>query len=135
MARRNCYTGKYKLTKEQYQSAKYYAQRYMEWLTRYNQLKDSAVAIVPDDMPHGKGGTSDPTQRLATERAELKTKIQKIEDAARQADEQIGHYLLLMAITPGMTYDDLVAMHKIPCGKDMFYDRRRKFYWLLAQKI
>ena len=53
MARRNCYTGKYKLTKEQYQSAKYYAQRYMEWLTRYNQLKDSVAAIVPDDMPLG----------------------------------------------------------------------------------
>ena len=135
MARRNYYTGKYELSKEEYLSAKYYAQRYMEWLTRYNSLKDSVAAIVSDDMPHGKGGISDTTERLATERAELKTKIEKIEDAAREADSELGHYLLLMAVTPGMTYDTLVAAHNMPCGKDMFYDRRRKFYWLLSKKI
>jgi hypothetical protein len=135
VARRNCYTGKYELTKEEYLSAKYYAQRYMEWLAKYNALKDSVAAIVPDDMPHGKGGTSAPTERLAIERDELAAKIKKIEDSAREADEQIGHFILVMAVTPGMTYDRMAAIHNIPCSKDMFYDRRRKFYWLLSKKI
>lgn len=134
MATRNYYTGKYELPKETYLLAKHYALNYMEWLTRYNQLKDSVAAVVPDDMPHGKGGTSDPTGDLAEERAELKTKIQKIEDAAREADEQLSHYILLSAVND-LPYHNLCTMHKIPCGRDMFYDRKRKFYYLLSKKI
>lgn len=135
MARRNSYRGKYELTKEEFLSAKYYAQRYRKWLSEYNALKDSVGAIVADDMPHGTN-VSSPTEKLAIRRAELKSRIQKIEDSAREADSILGHYILIAAIDPdGMTFDMLKAKHHIPCEKDMYYDRRRKFYWLLSQKI
>ena len=135
MASKNYYRGKYVLSKEEYLSAKYYALRYNEWLAEYNASKDSVGAIVSDDMPHAVNNISDPTEKLAIRRAALKSKMQIIEDAAREADEQIGKYILIMATTPDMTFDKLKQKHKVPCEKDMFYDRRRKFYWLLSKKI
>lgn len=135
MSNRNYYRGKYVLTKEEFLSAKYYALRYNQWLAEYNSLKDSVGAVVADDMPHAVNNISAPTEKLATRRAELKSKMQIIEDAARETDEQIGMYILIMATTPEMTFDRLKAEHKVPCERDMFYDCRRKFYWLLSKKI
>lgn len=135
MARRNCYTGKYSITKEEYLSAKYYALRYNQWLGEYNALKDSVGAIVSDGMPHAINNISNPTERLATRRAELRAKMAVVERAAKEADPEIGKYIFIMATTPDMTFERLCAMYDVPCGRDMFYDRRRKFLYILAQNL
>lgn len=41
---------------------------------------------------------------------------------------------IFMAVTEGKTYTQLQMTYAIPCGKDMFYDRYRKFYWLLSKE-
>ena len=135
MARRNYYTGKYALTKEEYLSAKYYALRYNKWLAEYNMLKDSVGAVVSDGMPHAINNISNPTERLATRRAELKHKMEIVERAARESDPEIAKYILIVATTPDMTFDMLKAKYDVPCERDMFYDRRRKFFYILAQKL
>lgn len=135
MPRRNCYRGKYVLSTAEFFSAKYYALRYNEWLAEYNSLKDSVGAIVVDDMPHGVNNVSTPTERLAIRRTELRNKMKLIEETAAESDPQIGKYILIMATTPGMTFARLKAEHNIPCEQDMFYDRRRKFYYLLSKRI
>ena len=38
-------------------------------------------------------------------------------------------------IVYNITYNYLQMNHNIPCGKDMYYDRRKRFYWLLSQRI
>ena len=101
---RDFYTGKYALSKEELLSAKYYALRYNGWLAEYNSLKDSVSAVVVDDMPHGKGGTSDPTERLAARRAELRAKMELIEEAAKETNPDVARYIMIMATTKGMTF-------------------------------
>lgn len=135
MATRNYYTGKYKLNTAEYLSTKYYALRYNDWLAEYNALKDSMGAIVADDMPHAVNNISDPTERLAERRAVLSTKMQVIENTAKEASRELWKYIFIMVTTEGMTFDRLKAEHNVPCEKDMFYDRRRKFYYLLSKKI
>ena len=39
---------------------------------------------------------------------------------------------ILQAVTEGLSYTYLKTKLNMPCGKDMYYDRYRKFSWLLG---
>lgn len=134
MARKNNYTGKYKLNKAEYLSAKYYALRYNEWVGEYNDLKDSLGAAGLDGMPHGTT-VGQPTERLAMRREELSRRIKLVEDTVMEADSELYKYILKAVTNEDVTFHNLKLFMQIPCQKDMFYDRRRRFYWLLSKKI
>jgi hypothetical protein len=55
-----------------------------------------------------------------------------IEKAAAEADNALCDYIL-KAVTEELSYTYLKSKLKIPCGKDMYYDRYRRFFWLLNQ--
>lgn len=134
MARRNSYSGKYKLSKHEYLNAYYYAMRYLDWKAEYGSLSDNSKAITYTDMPHGNG-TGDPTAQYGERRAELALKMQIIEETANEADPDLSEYILYAATHEGVTFESLQAEKQIPCGRAMFYERRRKFYYLLNKKI
>lgn len=134
MARRNSYTGKYKLDKHEFLKAYHHAMCYNEWRKSYDALIDTSRAINYDGMPHA-ANTLDLTEDAAIRRAELKEKIDLIEQTVYEAEPAIYKYLLKAVTNEGVTYEYLSTRLQIPCGKDMFYDRRRKFYYLLSKKI
>lgn len=134
MARKTSYSGKYKLSKVEFGFAKWYALKYPEWLDEYNSLKDSVKAISFDKTGFGKGGIIDKTQDYATKRAELRDKMLKIEHCAFDAGGEIGEYILKSVIYEDQTFEDMKA-EGLPCERTMFYDRRRKFYFLLSKEI
>lgn len=47
----------------------------------------------------------------------------------KEADESIWTYIF-EGVTCGVSYGVLVT-RGIPCGKDYYYDKYRKFFWLL----
>ena len=55
-----------------------------------------------------------------------------IEKAADGADHDLACYIL-RAVSEGLSYDHLKARFDIPCCKDTYYDRYRRFFWLLNQ--
>lgn len=57
--------------------------------------------------------------------------IELIEQTAIEADPYLYEYIL-KAVTEGRSFTYLKAVMGIPCGKDMYYDRYRKFFWLLS---
>lgn len=134
MARKTEYTGKYKLSRFEYGYAKWFALKYSEWLEQYNSLKDSVKAISYDQTGHGKGSISDKTQDFATKRAELRDKMLKVEHCAFDAGGDIGEYILKSVIYEDQTFEDMKAQG-MPCERTFFYERRRKFYWLLSKEI
>jgi hypothetical protein len=109
--------------------------QYNEWQDELKYKCDNVKSIEITDMPIAHGGNSDATQRLAMRRAELSEKCKLIEDTAMEADPDIYKYIMKAVTNEGITYNYLSTIMNIPCGKDMYYDRRRKFYWLLSQKI
>lgn len=118
---------KYYISKERYYELKHFAMQYHAWLKEYNQLesfnqqRDSEI----------KGSSiSDETSRVAIRKAQLSKWMKMIEDTAKQADEEIGSYIF-QAVTNDFSFNTMVGVYGIPCGKDMYYDRYRKFYWLL----
>ena len=73
---------------------------------------------------------SDPTARQAMVRAFLAERLDMITRNAEQADPELSRYILL-GVTKGWAYGTLKARLEIPCSKDTYYDRYRRFFWLL----
>ncbi len=134
MARRNVYRGRYKLTKHEYMKAYHYAMCYNLWADEYAALADTAKAINYDDMPRGHD-MRDVTAEAAERRVELYRKISLIQDTVKEAEPSIAEDLLFAVTNEGVTFEYLQTVRQMPCGKDMYYDRRRRFYYLLNKKI
>ncbi len=49
-----------------------------------------------------------------------------------QADSSLSEYLL-KAVTEGYSYTYLKTCMNMPCGRSMYFDRYRKFFWLLSK--
>ena len=76
---------------------------------------------------------SDPTAELAMKRMRCYENMKLVEDIAYKADEVLANYILL-AVTEDLRYETIKSRLNIPCGRDMFYDRRRRFFWLLDKE-
>lgn len=71
-------------------------------------------------------------ERAMTRRAYYQERIELIESIAKQADKYLYEYIL-KAVTEELSYTYLRSRLGIPCGRDMYYDRYRKFFWLLSE--
>lgn len=109
------------------------ARQYPGWIDELNTLPDTSKAIAYDGEKVQSSGGYDATAETAMRRATLDKKRRLIEDTAREAGIEIYAYLL-RGVTQGATFWEL-HQQGMPCERDMYYDRRRRFYWLLAQKI
>lgn len=50
-----------------------------------------------------------------------------------ETDPCIGRYIF-KAVTRGYSYAYLRTTLGMPCGRSMYYDRYRKFFWLLSKE-
>ena len=137
MARKTSYSGKYKISKSDYMTAKWYALRFNSWLDEYNALSDSVRSFdyTNADMPKAVNKTSNPTEDLAERRAELRKKMDLITRCCHEAGGDLSEYLFKAVTNEEVTYKSLVALREIPCSANTFYDRRQKFYYLLSKEI
>jgi hypothetical protein len=74
----------------------------------------------------------DPTAKRAMAKTYYLERIKLIEKIAMEADSALCDYIL-KAVTEELSFTYLKSKLKIPCGKDMYYDRYRRFFWLLNQ--
>jgi len=124
-------TRKWWLDKDLYRLARYYARMYPKWLDEYNAIGGDAK----DGYGDGKAGrfkTSE-TEREAMRREEIGRKIAKIERAAMEADPQLSEWIL-EGVENCRKFEELKGLG-MPCERDMYYDRRKKFYYILAHMI
>ena len=73
----------------------------------------------------------DPTGKRAIMRAYYKERIDLIERIALDADRYLYDYIL-KAVTEDLSYTYVRSKLDIPSGRDMYYDRYRRFFWLLS---
>lgn len=129
--------GKWSLSRHKFMMVYHYAMQYQEWHDRLRALTDSVGTIVSDGQPHGNA-VGNPTESLGMKRAELDEKIKSVEDAAREATQDCGwmYSFLLRGVTDSdVTYDYLRTVMGLPCGKNTYYEHRRKFYYILSQNL
>lgn len=120
------------LPKHRFYELYHYCLQYPEWVAEYNGML-GARAISYNSG--GSGTPGHPTEAAGIRRSLLKDKIDLIESTARETDSQLAVYILKAVTMDGVTYSYLQTRDHIPCSRNMFYDRRRKFYWILDQKL
>ena len=126
---------KYHISKHRYLELKHFCLQYYEWKQRYKELS-------PGDL-NGSSGLllysdrqewSDPTGNRAAELADLSRWMRLVEDCCHEADSQIWNYIF-RGVTEGLSFETLKSFG-IPCERDMYYDRYRRFFYILhSQKI
>ena len=121
---------KYYINKHRHYELKHFCLQYPEWKRLYSELEDSNVSLSQIDRLPSSNTISDPTSKRAIAKAYYAERIKLIEQIARETDRYLYGYIL-KAVTEGLSFPYLKARLDIPCGRDMFYDRYRRFFWLL----
>lgn len=124
---------KYWISKHNYLRLKHMCMMYREYKQQYEALINTARGIEYTGMPGG-GGSGAPTERAAMKAADVSAKINAIEAAAAECDTELGKYILYYVTTEGTTFKTMLKMG-VPVSQNTFYERRRRFFWLLSKKI
>lgn len=123
---------KYWIDKHRHYELKHFCLQYPRWKKLYTYLDDKVMAS-PKLYEVRHINKVDVTARIAIDKAYYLEKIDLIEETAMETDSSLYPYIL-KGITEGLSYTYLKTKMDIPCGKDMYYDRYRKFFWILSNK-
>lgn len=119
---------KYYINKHRHYELKHFCLQYPEWKRLYTEL-DGLYGRSMDSVGRGNS-VADPTYTCTDERLSYLERMELIEQTAIAADAEIASYILA-GVTEGLSYIHLKNKLYLPCGKDMYYDRYRRFFWLL----
>jgi hypothetical protein len=123
---------KYWIDKHRHYELKHFCLQYPIWKQLHAEALDSCISAAKLENESSTNIPSDITAKYAMKKAMYSEKIKLIEWAAKGADEVLYPYIL-RAVTEGLSYTYLKTRLNIPCGKDMYYDRYRRFFWLLSE--
>lgn len=120
---------KYWIDKHRHYELKHFCLQYPSWKRAYVEL----------DGFNGRGGDGiksstpgDPTGKVVEMRTVYLERMDLIRRISFEADPDLATYIF-RAVTEGLSYTYLRTKLAIPCGRDMYYDRYRRFFWLLSQ--
>lgn len=123
---------KYWIDKHRYYELKHFCLQYPVWKNTYAAFDNTGIPLSMIEKVSTSNMPGDPTGKRAIMRAYYKEKIDMIERVASETDQYLYKYIL-KAVTEGVSYTYLRTKLDMPCGRDMYYDRYRKFFWLLSK--
>lgn len=123
---------KYWIDKHRYYELKHFCLQYPEWKRAYAEFNDPSIPLSMIERMPTDNLPGDPTAKRAMMKAYYSDKIALIEQTALETDLYLREYIL-KAVTEGLSYAHLKTKLNIPCGRDMYYDRYRRFFWILSK--
>lgn len=123
----------YWIGKHRYYELKHFCLQYPIWRKACDALV--GISKKPEDLASfiSSSELSDPTAKCAEARAYYLERMEMVERVAEETDSSLSSYLLA-GVTHGWSYDILKARLEIPCGKDIYYELYRKFFWQLSKE-
>lgn len=120
------------LSKHRYYELLHWCLQYPEWEKKIQELR-----LIPE-VEQARRGNSKWIAKRGTEEsgillAEMSRNRETVRRVCREASEELYPWLLT-AVTKGASFTELKMSHGLPCEKDMFYDRRRRFFLLLDKE-
>lgn len=123
---------KYWIDKHRHYELKHFCLQYPEWKKAYAEFSDVSIPLSMVERVPTSNIPGDPTAKRALMKTYYSEKIRLIEKIALETDIYLHKYIL-RAVTEGLSFTYLKTRLDIPCGKDMYYDRYRRFFWLLSK--
>lgn len=118
---------KYWIDKHRHYELKHFCLQYPIWKREYN---NSSLTMSSFEQLRKSNVPSDPTARRIMLNDYYLERITLIEETAKRVDRYLYDYIL-KAVTEGLSYTYLKSKLDIPCGRDMYYEMYRQFFWLL----
>lgn len=124
---------KYWIDRHRYYELKHFCLQYPAWKKAY--LAIDGLSKAPSDfaMVSKTNTGSDPTAKCVIAKSFYHERMDMLERIARETDPDLASYIL-RAVTEELSYPYLKVRLGIPCSKDTYYDRYRKFFWLLNKE-
>lgn len=122
---------KYWIDKHRHYELKHFCLQYPMWKRTYAALSELNTSLSNIQERSSNNIPGDPTAKCAIRKAYYLERINLVENMAREADEFL-HTYILKAVTEELSYTYLKNKMQIPCGRDTYYDRYRRFFWLLS---
>ena len=123
---------RYYIDKHRHYELKHFCLQYPEWKREYAALDDPSISSSSAERMPSTNIPGDPTSKFAIKKAYYFERIKMIERIAMEADEFLCNYIL-KAVTEELSFTYLKARLEIPCSRDTYYDRYRRFFWLLSE--
>lgn len=123
---------KYWIDKHRHYELKHFCLQYPSWKKIYSEFEDVSIPLSMMERVPTSNLPGDPTAKRALVKAKYAERIKLIEDIAKEADKYLYEYIL-KAVTENLSYTYLRSKMDIPCGRDMYYERYRRFFWLLSE--
>ena len=127
-------SNKYFLPKETFLTVVHYCKQYPLWVEELAKTADTGRAIRYDQDRVQTSGNYDPTSETAIRRMELAKKKETIDNVAKMVAGNVMARWLINGVCHDRTFAALRA-DGIPCGKDLYYSLRRRFYFEMAKRI
>lgn len=124
---------KYWVDKHRYYELKHFCLQYPTWKKLYLALDGFGKKSLDLTMFTSGNKPSDPTAKCAIAKSYYSERIAMVERAAVEADPALASYIL-KGITEELSYEYLKTKMYIPCSKDTYYDRYRRFFWILNKE-
>lgn len=119
------------ISRQRYYELKHFCMQYKEWKIRLRMLDGIQHQAPYSDIPKTETNKLfDPVFAAADERESLEKRVSIVEKAAEYAGADLHGYIL-KGITEGLAYPILRVQTNIPCNRNEYYDRYRKFFWIL----
>lgn len=128
-------SNQYYLPKHTYLTCIHYALQYRDWKAYLDAERDTRGAIRYDKDRIQSSNNYDSTSETAMRMVEMDDKVAKIDSCIELACEnEVMEKWLRLGVCYGFTIYQLMDAG-MPCGKNMYYSLRQKFYYELAKKI
>ena len=121
-------TKKYPLNKNRYKELLYFCRQYPDWVKLVNSIPEVKSPVYVD-LRFKTTIYVNPTFETVAKKEALSKKIELVEQAALATDGDLYSYIL-KGVTEGWSYDQLTLI-EIPCSRSTYYDRYRKFFFIL----
>lgn len=123
---------KYYIDKHRHYELKHFCLQYPIWKREHASLESPSIGSASAERLPSSNIPGDPTARSAIRRAFYAERIKMVEEIARETDKYLYDYIL-KAVTEELSYTYLKSKMGIPCSRDTYYDRYRRFFWLLSE--
>ena len=121
---------KYWIEKHRYYELKHFCLQYLTWKRAYNAI-DGTIPHPFEQMIFSKTNEiQDPVTRCVEAREIFLERIILVENCAKATDPELWDYIL-KAVTRELAYENLRTVYDLPCGREMWYQLYRKFFFIL----
>lgn len=123
----------YYIDKHRFYELKHFCLQYSVWKRNYVLLSGLSRGSANEIGIFNYGlKLNSPTENCAIAKKRYLDNMELVENACEYADRDLRSYIL-EAVTKGRSYTYLSTVLGIPCSRDTYYDRYRKFFWILSK--